>query len=53
MKRYNNFSSLKENLNKNLRVNPIKPSVEVEIEKFINLLKLSVINDKHFTKDAK
>ena len=51
MKRYNSFKSLKENSNKNLSVNPIKPSVEVEIKKFINLLKTSVIKDKQFRKD--
>jgi len=53
MKRYNSFSSLKENSNKNLPVNQIKPSIEVELEKFITLLKASVINDRQITKNAK
>ncbi len=53
MKRYNSFSSLKENSNKNLSISRNKPSVEYEIKKFINLLKTSVINDKEIIKETK
>ncbi len=53
MKRYNSFNSLKENSKSNLNTNQINPSIEVEIEKFINLLKASVINDKQSIKGAK
>ena len=53
MKRFNNFKSLKKNSSENLNANQKKPSIELEIEKFINLLKASVINDKQITKNAK
>ena len=53
MKRYNNFKSLKKNSSENLNQNQINPSIEPEIEAFIDLLKSSVINDSQFTKDIK
>jgi hypothetical protein len=53
MKRFNSFTSLKKNSGKNLNTNQIDPSIELEMDKFINLLKSSVINDRQFTKDIK
>jgi hypothetical protein len=53
MKRFNNFKSLKKNSRKNLNANQIKPSIELETEKFINLLKSSVINISQFTQSVK
>jgi len=53
MKRYNSFHSLKEHPDNNLIRNQIKPALEFEFKKFINLLKSSIINEKKVNKDLK